>query len=330
MAVFAGDEGVDATLLTPEGSSGALERLERERESELAPPTVDEQEQYGRDRRRLRLANLAAGVFHLLSFSAALILLLIYRDRVMRPFVTWTGVEYHSGSDSFRPRTHLLGRYSTSWTVLPFPVLTGLFHLVIALLPPLFEHYSRIVLHHGRSEGAGWNWLRWAEYSITASLMTWTIAQQAGVTELATLGLLMALNVCMQLYGGLGHEWVNVGWRRPERALEPSSGKPAVWWLFLLGFVPFLSQWAVIFAAFFRALSTAPVAADVPWFVWTVVIGLFFGFSSFVVPIVLHYARWQRWLLQSNASYEMAYIALSFLSKATLDWTLVIGAISRG
>ena len=278
-------------------------------------PTEEENAAYGRDMKRLQWANLLAGVFHVISFFAALTLSLVFSDRIYRATVTRTFTEWNGAAGV--PTLRTLGTYPLSWTVLPFPVLTAAAHLVI-LSPCVFRHYARIVLHHGKCDRTGWNWIRWTEYAITASLMTWTIAQLSGVTDLALLFVLVALNVAMQLFGGLGHELLNFGWRRRGTA-------DVRWWAFGLGFVPFAAVWTVIFAAFIvQAVDAAP-----PTFVWIIIFGMFAFFASFVVPILLHYTRWQNWLAATNADYELAFIALSFVSKAALDWTLVIGSITR-
>lgn len=264
------------------------------------------------DRQWLNIANLVAGAFHTASFIAALTVSLVYQDRVFRGTITTTTTRA-----SLVPQLDVLGRYPISWTILPFPIITALFHFALALIPALRDHVHRISLHRGERYRTGWNWVRWTEYSITASFMTWTIAQLAGVTDLSTLFCLVALNAVMQLAGGLGHEWSNDGWSR-------RSDHNASWWLFLLGFLPFITIWALIFAYFIvqAQAETAPV------FVYVTVVGMFVLFASFVLPIVLRYTRLVRWI-SNGLSYELFYIVLSFVSKAALDWTLVIGSVTR-
>lgn len=264
------------------------------------------------DRQWLNIANLVAGVFHTASFIAALVLSIVYQDRVFRGTITTTTTRAN-----LVPQLDVLGRYPISWTILPFPIITALFHFALALIPALRDHVHRISLHQGERCKAGWNWVRWVEYSITASFMTWTIAQLSGVTDLATLFCFVALNAMMQLAGGLGHEWVNKGWSR-------ASDHSASWWLFALGFLPFATIWAIVFGYF--VVQAREESA--PAFVYVAIVGMFVLFSSFVVPILLRYTRWTRWL-GSDLSYELSWIALSFVAKAALDWTLVIGSITR-
>lgn len=267
-----------------------------------------ERKKFKRDSKILFYANIIAGVVHLISFLIALTLSIIFRDRIYRGTITRTFTEDV-------PTLRTLGTYTLSWTILPFPIKTSLSHLITAS-PFLFGHYANIVLAGGKSKEAGWNWIRWTEYAITASYMTWTVAQLAGITDLSTLFLLVLLNAIMQLGGGLGHELINRGWR--------IDGEENVqWWSFLLGFLPFAGIWGVILAAFIiQALSNSP-----PAFVWVIVIAMFFFFLSFVVPILLHYSRWQPFIKVGNLEYEIMFIVLSLVSKVAFDWTLVLGSI---
>lgn len=294
-------------------ASDALQLLETPYDEQLSL-SEEEAALFQRNKAWVNAANLTAGVFHAISFLAALIVSVLNSDKIYQAVVTATFTEWSGGVAV--PTLRTLGTYSQSWTILPFPALTSLFHLAL-LFPPLRQHYHSITLNNGQP-GAGWNWWRWVEYSITASLMTWTIAQLSGVTDLPTLACFVVLNALMQLVGGLGHELSNVGWRRDD-------GKSASWWLFALGFLPFVAIWAIVFAAFIIQAS----GASPPAFVYVAIFGMFLFFSAFTVPILLRYTRLQSALVSTNFSYELTFILLSFLAKFMLDWTLVIGSISR-
>jgi len=288
-------------------------------DSDIEPLALEEDDEIGlskrerkkfkRDSNILFYANIIAAVVHLVSFSIALTLSIIFRDRIYRGTITRTFTED-------MPTLRTIGTYTLSWTILPFPIKTSLSHF-ITVTPCLFGHYCNIVLSGGKYKEAGWNWIRWTEYSITASYMTWTIAQLSGITDLSTLFLLVLLNVIMQLVGGLGHELINRGWRI-------DGNKNVQWWAFLLGFLPFAGIWAIILAAFvIQALANS----SPPAFVWVIIISMFFFFLSFVVPILLHYSRWQPFIKVGNLEYEIMFIVLSLVAKVALDWTLVIGSI---
>lgn len=267
-----------------------------------------ERKKFKRDSNILFWANVIAGVVHLISFAAALTLSIVFRDRIYRATVT-------SSFLKDEPSLRKLFTYTLSWSILPFPIITSLFHLTIAS-PLLFDHYRSIVLNDGKYDRSGWNWIRWVEYSITASFMTWTISQLSGVQDLALLTVLVLLNVIMQLFGGLGHELINRNWRLGGK-------QEVVWWPFGLGFLPFIGIWAIIFAAFVvQATANSP-----PAFVWVIIFGMFFLFLSFVVPILLHYTQWQAVFGVENIEYEIMFIVLSLLAKVALDWALVLGSI---
>jgi len=271
---------------------------------------------YERDSRRLFWLNVAAGSFHWISFVAALIVALVFSSDVFRALVTLTTLE-DAGGGAVAPVTRLLGTYRITWTVLPVPALTGTFHLALALVPFLRNDYTRGVLNDGNA-GAGYNLYRWVEYSLSASLVTWNIAQVSGLCDLFVLLSLVVMNIFMQIVGGAGHELHNLGWTRHK------SKQAARWWLFGFGWLPFVATWGFVATAFALAIKSAQ--DQVPWFVYAVVIGLFVQYSLFALPIVLHYTGF---VLVSNFWYEVAYIALSFISKAYLDWIILIGSISR-
>lgn len=273
---------------------------------------------FEKEKKRLRWGNATAGIFHWASFTAALIVCLVFQDKIYRSLVTLTTLE-DVGSGILGPVTRTLGRYRISGTLLPVPALTGTFHLALSLVPPIRRSYESMVFNDSRP-GWGYNIYRWIEYSISASLVTWNIAQVSGVCDLFTLLSLIGLNILMQLVGGLGHELANQG------KTAGACGKPrASWYRYLLGFLPFALTWGFIFPAFVLAVLSS--TKTVPWFVWSIVVGLFAQYCMFALPILLHYNG--IWPLKPNCRYEMAYIFLSFMSKAWLDWILIIGSITR-
>lgn len=150
-----------------------------------------------------------------------------------------------------------LGFYALIWVDLPFPIITSLFHLFIAFHPTVRAYYYEQVFQYDC------NPLRWAEYSITASLMYWVILQLSGVTNifiLIVVGVLM--NVALQWQGYL-----------QELLLKKKNYVPT--WT---GWIIFMGQWIIILAYFFAAVTSPrpPGAERPPWFVYSIVIGLFF------------------------------------------------------
>lgn len=273
----------------------------------------------------LRRCNLAAGILHGLSFIAALTLVIIFIDQSLMTELRTdykvyaanatnsTGGTQPDAGGPFAVVCSSLGFYKLSWVIIAFPAITSLFHLTIALNPELNDAYSRSTL------GQGSNPYRWLEYSITASLMGWVIGQLSGVTNVFLLVVLVLVNIAMQ-YQGYIMEVVNVGRKRGTYFWSPV----------VIGFILFAAQWMPIFVYFFAAItSDRPVGVDgAPWFVYTIVFGLFFQFLLFGMVMTLHYWGSPKWL-RSNYNNEVAYIILSFTSKVFLDWNLLIGIITN-
>lgn len=269
--------------------------------------------------------NLLAGIFHWISFTVALVICLVFSDSIYVSQVTLTTLE-DVGGGIIGPVTKMLGRYRISGTLLPVPALTGTFHLMVSLVPYVRRMYEGMVFNNSKP-GWGYNTFRWIEYSISASLVTWNIAQVSGICDIFTLLSLIGLNVMMQMAGGLGHEMHNRGKIITIAASKNSKNRHNVvdWYPYLLGFVPFVLTWGFILPAFVLAVLSS--TKTVPWFVWSIVIGLLAQYSMFAVPVLIHYNGF--WPLKENYRYEIAYIVLSFVSKAWLDWILIIGSITR-
>lgn len=100
------------------------------------------------------------------------------------------------------------------------------------------------------------------------------------------------------------------------------------WRIFSIGVVTALPPWLSIFATYSNSVSNSDV--PVPWFVTVIVIALFVWFSSFAVVMVWRLRdNVQQTTSKLNVVAEKRYIALSFISKATLAWLLWAGAFRR-
>lgn len=218
-----------------------------------------------------------------------------------------------------------VAEYDLALVLLPMPALTSLFHIIQAVLSrdvptdqdlDWFENLQRRYMHAVKR---GVNIVRWLEYSITAGLMTWIIAQLSGITNVYLTVLLAAVgNVTLQCHGYLHERF----FMDDKLAYKNWTN----WIPFINGFVIFGGQWSILLAYF---ISTVNASGDsgVPWFVWVSFIGLISTFLSFPFVQIL-YAR--RWLGVKNwFQYELAFIILSMVSKLLLDWTLFAGIITE-
>lgn len=218
--------------------------------------------------------NKVAFWLHLFSFIGALVLSIVYRGRSYQTEISAFGKS---------------GTYPIVWVDLPFPLITAIFHGIIAFATSVQADYLRNVFQ------LGINPLRWIEYSITASLMTWVILQLSGVTNVFLLIMTGVIaNIALQAMGHLAD--------RRIRLATP------------LGWLIFAGQWTVILAYFIQN------AAGAPWFVYVIVIGLFIMFSAFGMVQLC---------IRNPYKQEIGFLSLSFIAKVFLTWTLLIGIITR-
>lgn len=172
-----------------------------------------------------------------------------------------------------------------------FLALAALDHLLVAA-PTVRRWYER-----GLTRRA--NYARWIEYSISASVMIVLIALFAGIRDLAALVAVFAANTAMILFGLLMERQ-----QRPGRA-----DWSAFWFGSLAGIVP----WALI-----AIYVTQP--AQVPGFVYAIIVVQFVLFFSFAANMALQYAQIGRW--RDYVYGEVVYIALSLTAKSLLAWLI--------
>lgn len=113
----------------------------------------------------------------------------------------------------------------------------------------------------------------------------------------------------------------------------------------IIGFIPFLTTWGITMTYFFKAVASN--AKNVPWWIWTIVIGLFITFTQFAVVMILHYMQKdalrkncegnvkKKWASKLSTFFadrineEMTYQLLSLTNKLFLTWILAIGSLSK-
>lgn len=175
--------------------------------------------------------------------------------------------------------------------VAAFLLLAALDHLLVAA-PGIQGWYERN-LSRGR------NMARWAEYSVSASLMVVLIGLFVGIRDLAAVVGLFVLSACMILFGLL-----------MERHQTP--GKPD-WSAFWFGCLAGTAAWGAIW---WYVLG----APTVPGFVYGITATQVVLFAGFAVNQALQYAAVGRW--RSYAYGEGVYIVLSLAAKSLLAWLI--------
>jgi uncharacterized membrane protein YidH (DUF202 family) len=158
--------------------------------------------------------------------------------------------------------------------------------------------------------GKNMNLFRWAEYSITSSLMIVVIAILCGVYDFASLILIFSLNACMILFG-----WV--------MEVHNQTTKKVDWTSYIFGCFAGLVPWIVLGLYFFNAIGSN--AESVPSFVYAIFWSLLAFFNVFAINMVLQYKKVGKW--KSYIYGEYAYITLSLVAKALLAWQVWGGTL---
>lgn len=196
-------------------------------------------------------------------------------------------------SDTFKNGTITLKTYENElkWNLAPMPYLTSIMHFVYFGLIITKNKWFLDQLSEKK------NPLRWAEYSVTASLMIWIFGQLSGVTNLYLLIMLGVGNVAMQFTGYLYEK---------EQSKTTSM---------VLGFFIFVMSWMILWCYFVRTATGAP------WFVYAIMIGSNLLFCGFPVVLLLR-------PVLSPKVYQITFDIVSNVSKLFLDWILFAGILS--
>lgn len=193
---------------------------------------------------------------------------------------------------------------------LRFSVAIALF-LLLAAADHLLMAAPRVERWYRTNLARGINPARWAEYSISASLMIVLIAMLPGINNLYALIGLFAVNAAMILFG-----WLMELTNRPDR--ETTS-----WWPFAFGCVAGIVPWIAITIAF---TSSQTEGGGVPGFVYGIFVSLFLLFNCFALNQWLQYRRRGRF-----ADYlygEKVYLVLSLVAKSALAWQVYAGTLA--
>ena len=188
--------------------------------------------------------------------------------------------------------------YRIGWATAAFSLLSAVFHAVVASRWG-FPRYRR-ELEHGR------NRLRWVEYSLSASLMIVLIAGIVGITDIAALIALFAVNAAMILFGWL------------QETSNP-LGQPVRWTPSVFGCLAGVAPWLAI------GVYLVNANGDVPTFVYGIFVSLFVLFNGFAANQLLQYRRRGRW--HDYLFGERTYMVLSLVAKSALAWQIFVNVL---
>ena len=211
--------------------------------------------------------------------------------------VTGTFMEGPPGTAPGAPTT--LFDVSVAWGVALFLLLSAGFHWLVAL-PGLFGRYTAGLMD-------GHNFFRWAEYSLSSSVMIVLIALLTGISDIAALIGIFAANAAMIFFGAVQERY-----ERPGGSL----------WPFWLGCVVGIAPWLAIGVYLWSPGSTA----EPPAFVYAIFVSLFVFFNIFALNMWLQYRRVGRW--RSYLFGERTYFVLSLVAKSALAWQVFAGTLA--
>ena len=209
----------------------------------------------------LRRWNISLGFLHTVQAIAILALATAFTLPV-----TGTFMEGPPGTAPGAPTT--LFAVSVAWGVALFLLLSAGFHWLVAL-PGLFGRYTAGLMDRH-------NFFRWAEYSLSSSVMIVLIALLTGINDIAALIGIFAANAAMIFFGAVQERY-----ERPGGSL----------WPFWLGCVVGIAPWLAIGVYLWSPGSTA----EPPAFVYAIFVSLFVFFDIFALNMWLEYRRVGRW-----------------------------------
>jgi len=181
-----------------------------------------------------------------------------------------------------------------------FLLLSAVFHWLVTL-PGVFGRYIS-----GLSEQH--NHFRWAEYSLSSSVMIVLIAMLTGISDVAALIGIFAANAAMIFFGAVQERY-----ERPGGSL----------WAFWLGCVVGIAPWLAVGVYLWSPGS----AAEPPAFIYAIFVSLFAFFNIFAINMWLQYRRVGHW--RSYVFGERAYVMLSLVAKSALAWQVFAGTLAN-
>jgi len=245
--------------------------------------------------KRLRIFNIVMCILHLAQAIAILVLSTDYSVTGTTSFLSWNQV-----TNTPESMTKSLVDFPIGPMVAAFLMISCVAHFIMAS-PRFYPWYVRNLKK-------GINYLRWYEYSLSASLMVVLIGMLCGIFDVPTMILLFGLTAAMNLFG-------------LEMELRNQGAEKVDWTPFTLGCVVGIIPWIVMAWYFFAALSNSTDA--VPTFVYFILGILFVFFFSFALNMWLQYKKvgpWKNYLFG-----ERVYMILSLTAKSALAWQVFAG-----
>jgi hypothetical protein len=240
----------------------------------------------------LRRWNIGLGLIHAVQAIAVLALATAFSLPV-----TATFMEGPPGTAAGAATTLL--DIPLAWGVALFLLLSAVFHWLVALPGVVARYTAGLAAQH--------NYFRWAEYSLSSSVMIVLIAMLTGISDVAALIGIFAANAAMIFFGAVQERY-----ERPGGSL----------WPFWLGCVVGIAPWLAVGVYLWSPGSIA----EPPAFVYAIFVSLFLFFNVFALNMWLQYRRVGRW--SSYVFGERAYFMLSLFAKSALAWQVFAGTLA--
>ena len=251
------------------------------------------------------VVNIIAALLH--GVNALLMVIFYYENdqhdqlyNITTPYGNWTNV---NGTMEILDESYIVWKdFSLNWAIFTFHLLSFVFQLLVLI--PAYDYQNMV-------EKRGQNWMRFLEYSISASIMLVCIALTTGVRDFVTLLIICILNITTQALGAFN-----------ERTKDTTTRTR----LFSLAWVCCISAYAIIFWYFGVAVDRSDT--DVPEFVFGIVIGQFILFNLFgLVQLIQLYGRDWACIGIIATESELAYCILSLVAKTLLGWLIYANVI---
>jgi hypothetical protein len=199
----------------------------------------------------------------------------------------------------------------------PLPLAVSLDSIVIMLIVFTFATfifhllYALNVGNYDANVESGTNWMRWVEYTITASIMIWVIAISSGVRDTGLLVFIVSMSVLCMLCGLLSEHLTN--------------GSHKIW-ITLVGWAAIITAYSFIIMKFVENVNNSP--NEIPGFVYAIISSMCIMYMSFGVIHAYHLYKGKD-VTRINRNVEMAYTIDSMISKTLLVGLLFGGLIAR-
>lgn len=248
----------------------------------------------------LRVLHGTAGALHLVqAIYAEALVNTIYKDEGEFPLTNPVGNNINE-----------LTSFQLTQLVPIFPFLSSLNHLWAVID---FQRYLTYV-------EKGYNPVRWIEYSMSASIMTFIIANLCGVSDVKALTGLVLANIAMQYTGYAAEKDTAIAIYTRSDVTSSSAMRQEV-----VGFILLVLTFSVIGISFFTNVADQ----GAPAFVWCIIFIIFALYIVFGV-LSLMYAKTANENSTSKLTFrqvEVGYLVLSFVSKTFLTNMVLFGSV---